>query len=87
MMMLLRSATKKPPRPSVQELAGVPPRVLETDLEFVGQAEEMDPAMTGLELDEGELRYRKLTEQISDMVKANPAEVASLINRWATKAE
>lgn len=87
MFMLLRSATKKPPRPSVQELAGVPPKVLDADLEFVGQAEEMDPAMTGLELDEAEIRHRKLTEQIGDMVKANPAEVASLINRWATKAE
>lgn len=87
MLMLLRSATRKPPRPSVQELAGVPPKVLDTDLEFIGQAEEMDPAMTGLELDEAEIRHRKLTEQIGDMVKANPAEVASLINRWATRTE
>jgi len=85
MFLLLRSATKKPERPSLQELAGVPPRVLSNEDEFIGQADEMDPAMTGLELDEDEIRHRKLTDQVAEMVKANPGEVASLINRWVSK--
>ncbi|MBI1369508.1 MAG: hypothetical protein GC162_12750 [Planctomycetes bacterium] len=86
MLLMVRKANQKPPVPTLQELAGLPPKVMTED-EFIGQADEADPAMTGVELDESEIRHRKLTEQVNDMVTANPSEVAALLGRWVNKTE
>ncbi|MBI1336394.1 MAG: hypothetical protein GC164_05470 [Phycisphaera sp.] len=81
MFAMARKATAQPDLPSIEELAGVPP-TLPGDDELVGEAEESDPGMAGVELAEDEIRARKIAEQISDMVKANPNEAANLIRKW-----
>jgi flagellar M-ring protein FliF len=78
---MVRKATRQPAMPSVEELAGIPP-ALPTEDELIGEADETDPSMAGIELNEDELRSRKIAEQIGELVKGNPAEAASLIRRW-----
>ena len=38
--------------------------------------------MAGVEVNEEELRFRKMAEQISEMVRGNPDEAGSLMGRW-----
>jgi flagellar M-ring protein FliF len=83
LFMMVRSATKQPPMPSVEELAGVPPMLPTDDDDLVGEAEEAEPSMAGVEIDEDEIRVRKLAEQIGDMIKANPQEAGMIFNKWS----
>ncbi|MCE9592231.1 MAG: hypothetical protein K8S99_17130 [Planctomycetes bacterium] len=86
MLGMVRKATQQLPMPTVEELAGVPPPLpMEDDL--IGEADAQEPSMAGMELNEDEIRSRKVAEQIADMVKSNPAEAASLFNRWIRKEE
>ncbi len=86
MMGMVRKATQRSPMPSAEELAGVPP-TLPTDEDLVGEADESDPSMAGVELNEEELRSRKIAEQIGEMVRANPSEAATLVGRWVRTEE
>ncbi len=81
MFMMMRKATQPPKLPSAAELAGIPP-ALQSDDDVVGEAMEMDAALTGVELDEEAIRNRKLAEQVADMVRNNPADAAKLVGRW-----
>ncbi len=38
--------------------------------------------MAGLEVDEEELRTRRLAEQISDMIKSAPDDAGGLLGKW-----
>jgi len=78
---MVRKASQRPAMPSVEELAGVPPQ-LDSEEELIGEAAESEAEMGGMEVDEAEIRNRKLTEQISDLIKANPDEAARLVSRW-----
>ncbi|MEX2672227.1 MAG: hypothetical protein WD294_08975 [Phycisphaeraceae bacterium] len=82
MLLMVRKASQKPPTPSIQELAGVPPRI-ETEIDMVGEVDESDSVLDGMELDDDTLRQRKISEQVSEMIKANPSDVARIMNRWA----
>jgi flagellar M-ring protein FliF len=84
MLVLMRKAATPPKLPSASDLAGIPP-ALPKDDDIIGEAEELDAALTGLELDESQIRSRKLTEQVEDLVKSNPNEAASLISRWVKR--
>lgn len=79
--MMVKRATKPQELPSLQELAGVPP-TLPTDDELIGEAEEVESTMAGLELDEDEMRTRNLAEQISEMIKSNPQDAGGLLGKW-----
>ncbi len=81
MVGMVRKATKPESLPSVEELAGVPPNLPVED-ELIGEAEQHDAAMAGVELNEDELRSRKIAEQIGDMIKANPNEAGMLLSKW-----
>ncbi|MCX5661136.1 MAG: hypothetical protein NTW19_15730, partial [Planctomycetota bacterium] len=63
---------------------GVPPS-MPVDDDVVGEADAHDSTMAGVELDEAQIRTRKIAEQIGEMVKANPSEAATLFNRWIRK--
>lgn len=78
---MVRKATQQPQLPTVEELAGLPP-MLPMDDDMIGEASEDDAAMAGVEVDEDEIRSRRIAEQISQMIKANPAEAANLVGRW-----
>jgi len=84
MFFLVRKATQQTTLPSVKELAGLPP-VLPVEDELVGEAEEADAGMAGMELNDEQIRSRKMAEQIGDLVKNNPSEAAALFNRWIRK--
>ncbi|MEM6505100.1 MAG: hypothetical protein AAF711_06510 [Planctomycetota bacterium] len=78
---MVRRATRKEEMPSIEELAGVPP-TLPTDDDLMGEVEEMDNTLAGVELDEDELRARQIADQISDLVRANPEEAGGLLTKW-----
>ena len=86
MFFMVRKANQRPQLPSIQELAGLPPE-LPTDDDLVGEAMEEEAAMAGVEIDEEELQSRRMAEQISDMIKANPAEAGSLMGKWVETDE
>lgn len=81
---MVRKATQQTPMPTVQELAGVPP-VLSTDEDLIGEADTSETTMAGVELNEDEIRTRKIAEQIAEMVKSSPAEAAGIFGRWIRK--
>lgn len=86
MVWMLRTASKRPPAPSLRELAGVPPQ-LPSEEELIGEAGEIESALPGMELDDETLRYRQLAEQVGQVIKSNPDDVATLINRWVRKRD
>jgi len=81
--LLYRSATRPESLPSIEELAGVPPS-LPTDEELIGEAEESEATMQGLELNEEDLRARRIAEQIGDLVRADPTEASRLLGKWVS---
>ncbi|MEM8781675.1 MAG: hypothetical protein AAGE65_02370 [Planctomycetota bacterium] len=81
MLMLVRKATQDEPLPTVEELAGVPD-VLPADEDLIGEAQDVESTMEGLEIGEDQLKSRKIAEQISDLIKANPGEAGSLLGKW-----
>ena len=85
-LMMVRRATRPEELPSIHDLAGVPP-TLPTDDELIGEADEVESTMAGLEVDEEELRTRRLAEQISDMIKASPEDAGGLLGKWVQSEE
>lgn len=86
MFMLVRKATKPEALPTVDELAGVPP-MLPTDDELIGEADEVEASMAGLEVNEEELRTRNLATQISEMIRSSPNDAGSLLGKWVQSEE
>jgi len=83
---MVRNATKPEAMPSVEELAGVPPTLPSED-DLVGEVDAFETTMAGVELDENELKSRRMAEQISDLIKANPHEAGNIMGRWVHKNE
>lgn len=81
MLYLVKRTTREEDMPSVDDLAGVP-QSLPSDDELLGEAEEVENTMAGVELDEDQLMARKISEQISEMIKASPQEAGSLLGKW-----
>lgn len=81
LFMMVKRATKTETLPSIEELAGVPP-MLPTDDELIGEAEELESSMAGLEVNEEELRTRNLADQISEMIKSAPNDAGNLLGKW-----
>ena len=84
MLSMVRKATKQEELPSVEELAGVPAS-LDAEEETVGDAEDTEAPMAGVELNEDEIKTRKMAEQLNEMIKDNPAEAGQLFKRWVRK--
>jgi flagellar biosynthesis/type III secretory pathway M-ring protein FliF/YscJ len=86
MMAMVRKATQKPSLPTVEELAGVPP-TLPTEDDLIGEADEDQAGMAGMEVDDKEIQSRRIAEQIADMIKGNPRDAATIFQRWVRKDE
>lgn len=86
MLGMVRKATRPESLPSIEELAGVPPS-LPSDEELIGEADESEATMQGVELNEEDLKARRIAEQISDLVRADPAEASRLLGKWVTIGE
>lgn len=79
-------ATKREPLPTAEELVGLPP-ALETNADLIGEAGEADSVLQGIELDDEEMKRRKMHEQVSDLVKEKPQDAAALVGKWITGIE
>ena len=86
MLTMARKAMKQPPLPTAEELAGIPP-TLPGDEDLVGEVDESEPPMSGVEVGEENIRTRTITGQISEMVKSNPQEAAQLFSKWVAPEE
>ena len=83
MLMMVRKAGKKIELPSPEELVGIPP-ALASENDIVGEADETDTPMTGIEVDDHQAQANKMLEQVSDLVQKNPETAARLIGRWSS---
>ena len=84
MVMTLKKATRTEKIPTAEEMVGVP-QALKSELDLVGEADEADSALAGIELSDDAMRFRKMVEQVEDLVKSKPEDAATLINRWMTE--
>jgi flagellar M-ring protein FliF len=86
MLMMVKKASKREEEPTAEELVGLPP-ALEGDADIVGEADEGETAMAGIEMDDSEMQSQKVLEQVGEVVQAKPAEVAKLVARWINVEE
>lgn len=81
MLMMVKKAGKQPELPSAEELVGIPPP-LEAAADLIGEANESDLPMTGIEVEAGDMERAKMLQQVVDMVREDPSQAAGLLNRW-----
>ncbi len=81
MALTLRKAGKPVQLPSAQELVGVPP-ALTSDNDMMGEADEAEAALAGIEMTDDDLQLRKKVEQVTTLVKEKPSDAARLLGRW-----
>lgn len=86
MMLIVRKAAKPVVLPKPEEIVGLPPALQGTS-DVVGEADETQTAMEGIELDDQELRNKKMLESVTEMVKKAPGDAAKLLNRWIVSSE
>ncbi len=83
MFLMVRKASQKPAMPTAEELVGLPP-ALETKTDMIGEADESDSPLAGIEVNEHDVAANKMLEQVGDLVKRSPEDAAKLLNRWVT---
>jgi len=81
MIVMVRRSARPADLPTAEELVGVPPK-LETHSDLMGEAEETDTPMAGIEVGEDQAAANKMLDQVGQMVKTSPESAAKLINRW-----
>lgn len=81
MLTLVRKASREVEIPSAEELVGVPP-TLETPSDLIGEADESDLAMAGIEVGEEQVKSRRMLEEVARMVDTNPEAAARLVKQW-----
>ncbi len=86
MVMMVRKAGKKAEIPSAEELVGLPP-ALEAQGEVIGEADEGEMAMPGIEVGEDEMQSQKMLEQVGELVTSSPEAAAKLVGRWISVEE
>ena len=86
MLMLVKKGGKAAKMPTAEELVGLPPPIEGTS-EIVGEADEDETAMAGIEVGEGQMQSQKMLEQVSEMVTKEPEAVARMLNRWVVVEE
>jgi flagellar biosynthesis/type III secretory pathway M-ring protein FliF/YscJ len=81
MFMLVRKAGRAAPMPTAEELVGIPPAI-EPDSDLVGEADEGETPMMGIEIDSDQLKRQKMLQEVSELVKSNPQSAVGVFNRW-----
>jgi flagellar biosynthesis/type III secretory pathway M-ring protein FliF/YscJ len=81
MVLMVKKAGKKTEIPTAEELVGVPPS-LEAQGDVIGEADEGDTAMPGIEVGEDQMHSQKMLEQVGELVSKSPESAAKLIGRW-----
>lgn len=86
MIAMLKRAGKKTELPAAEELVGMPPS-LDAGVDAVGEAEESDAAMAGIEVGEDEMEAKKILEQVEALVDKDPQSASKLLGRWVRVEE
>lgn len=86
MVMLVRRSGKKVEVPTAEELVGLPPQ-LESGSDLIGEADEGDAPLAGIEVDEDQVQSQKILEQVGELVQENPGGAAKLLHRWIQTEE
>lgn len=81
MFTVVRRSARPADLPTAEELVGVPP-ALQVAGDLVGEADEGDAPMAGIEVSEDEVKVQKMREQVAELINANPDAAASLVGRW-----
>ena len=81
MTVMIRNAGKRAELPTAQEIAGLPP-TLEPNEDVVGEADETDTAIEGIELDDDSVKSQKLLEQVESLIDSDPEGVGRLLKKW-----
>lgn len=81
MIVMVKKAGRKTEMPTAEELVGLPP-ALESSSDVIGEAEAAQDALSGIEVDDGQLQSQQMLEQIGSLIKENPSMAARLLNRW-----
>ncbi|HLO42449.1 MAG TPA: hypothetical protein VK176_15610, partial [Phycisphaerales bacterium] len=81
MLSMVKKSAKSLELPTAEELVGVPPQV-ELKGEAIGEAAEGEMAMSGIEIDDQEMRMAKMLESVNEMVQQDPTMAAQALNRW-----
>lgn len=81
MIVMVRKAGRSQSLPTAEELVGIPP-ALDPGSDLVGEADQTDTPMIGIEIDADKLKTSKMLEEVTDLVKTNPSSAATVFNRW-----
>jgi len=81
MIAMLRRAGKKTELPAAEELVGLPTS-LDAGVDAVGEAEESESAMAGIEVGEEQIEAKKILEQVEALVDKDPQSASKLLGRW-----
>ena len=81
MIVMVKKAGRKTEMPTPEELVGLPP-ALESSSDVIGEADAAQDALSGIEVDDGQLQSQQMLEQIGSLIKENPSMAARLLNRW-----
>ncbi len=86
MFLMVRKAGKKVELPTPEQLVGLPP-ALATKSDLVGEADESETPIEGIEVGEDEIKAGKLREQVSELIKKSPEIAGNMLNRWVSANE
>lgn len=86
MLMLMKKSGRPVELPSAEEIVGIPP-ALEGQVDLIGEADEAEAAMQGIEVNEDAMQIQQVLEQVGELVNTNPDSAAKLISRWMAPAE
>ena len=81
MFTLVKKASRQIDIPTAEELVGVPP-TLEAPSDLIGEADESDLAMAGIEVGEEQVKSRRMLEEVAKMVQKDPDATARLMKQW-----
>lgn len=81
MLLMVRKAGKRVDLPTAEQLVGLPP-ALATKSDLVGEADESDTPIEGIEVGDAEIKAGKLREQVAELIKKSPEVAGSMLNRW-----
>ena len=81
MLLMVRKATKQIELPAVEDIVGIPP-ALGRMSDVVGEADESETPMEGIEVDSEHVNSSKMLEQVAALVDKEPDLTARLLNRW-----
>jgi len=82
MFMMVRKASFREQLPTAEEIVGVPPALTDEDSELVGEADESDTPMEGIEIDEESQRRQQMLQQINEAAREQPEETATILRKW-----